>query len=668
MTPTLTRNTLLSLICAATLASSASAMTLGGEEVSFQKPSALTFSAGKSLRTLSEEDRMQTVLAKMSHPLSAEEKQELYDAGVETIRYADDLTYYIYASQNVLKEALGSFAPCIGIATMKPQYKTSEETKSQTELSTFGAERYIHLKLLFLQEMAADEVAAYLHEHSIDADVEKARPQLRSATVYCAASEVQKLSALPLVEYLEPIHELIGVSGTLKYGNLYTAKDLDVEGLWSGAYHLDGRGMKVGIVDGGSVLASHREFQESGHSRVHLRTQADVNGHATHVAGTIGAAGVQGDVRGMANKSILYSYYYMDASFADAAIDLYRNDGILFSNHSYGYSEKVALGEYDSYAQQQDAAVHQNPYINMFEAAGNDGNKEGYGVYGIIKGPGNSKNVLTIGALDQFSVNPAPFSSCGPVKDGRIKPELVTRGSRIRSTYGDSDESYGVMSGTSMATPAATGTATLVGEMYKRLTGEDIRHDLLTSALINCAQDRGRKGPDYQTGFGMIDGACTVGLISTIAQSASEVTQGSVSHGGRREYRFTMPQGGTFKATLSWVDPEKSPAAATSLTNDLDMVLVDAHGRHYYPYTLDPQNPEALAKQDKANHVDNIEQIAFSLPAGSYTLVVKGTQVIEGAQEYAIAANLPIFSSSHIQTLQASSLKSFARTMLSKVY
>jgi len=70
-------------------------------------------------------------------------------------------------------------------------------------------------------------------------------------------------------------------------------------------YSLDGSGVKVGVWDGGSVRNTHRELT----GRVTKRnTTAPVDDHATHVAGTIGAAGADAEARGMAPKANIDSY------------------------------------------------------------------------------------------------------------------------------------------------------------------------------------------------------------------------------------------------------------------------------------------------------------------------------------------------------------------------
>jgi subtilisin family serine protease len=61
----------------------------------------------------------------------------------------------------------------------------------------------------------------------------------------------------------------------------------------------------------------------------------------------------------------------------------------------------------------------------------------------------------------------ASFSSRGPVKDGRTKPEVTADGVYTTSTiytYG-----YGVSPGTSMSSPAVAGGLVLLNQRYKQI-------------------------------------------------------------------------------------------------------------------------------------------------------------------------------------------------------
>ena len=90
--------------------------------------------------------------------------------------------------------------------------------------------------------------------------------------------------------------------------NLNSAKTTSTDKVWDGGglgLDLSGAGMVVGIWDGGKVRSTHVEF--GGRARL-LDNASELTDHGTHVAGTVGAAGLSSNARGMANSSTLDCY------------------------------------------------------------------------------------------------------------------------------------------------------------------------------------------------------------------------------------------------------------------------------------------------------------------------------------------------------------------------
>src|SRR5262249_47540758 len=100
-------------------------------------------------------------------------------------------------------------------------------------------------------------------------------------------------------------------------------------------YNVNGSGFRVGVWDGGAILTNHQEFV----GRVYVMDgTAKVGLHATHVAGTIGAAGIVTNAQGMAPSVRIDSYDWNNDTVemeAAAATTINHSGKLLISNHSY---------------------------------------------------------------------------------------------------------------------------------------------------------------------------------------------------------------------------------------------------------------------------------------------------------------------------------------------
>ena len=118
-----------------------------------------------------------------------------------------------------------------------------------------------------------------------------------------------------------------------------------------------------------------------------------------------------------------------------------------------------------------------------------------------ITDPGNAAGVITVGAThrsEPHTYGVSYFSSRGPTGDGRIKPDLVAPGEKIRSTVpGDRDA---LLDGTSMAAPHVSGAAALVLARHRELVNQPQR---VKQILCASATDLGRER--YFQGAGLLD-------------------------------------------------------------------------------------------------------------------------------------------------------------------
>jgi hypothetical protein len=180
--------------------------------------------------------------------------------------------------------------------------------------------------------------------------------------------------------------------------NLNAARTISTDEVWpggSGGYYLTGWWVDfLGIWDAGAVLTTHEELL----GRV---TQVDSPGgthyHATHVAGTMIAEGIDSWAQGMAYEADLLAYDWSDdeSEMADAAAN-----GLMISNHSYGYitgwfygwieddwywfgdisiseTEDYGFGFYGTDVMEWDQIVFAAPYYTIVKAAMNNRNDYG---------------------------------------------------------------------------------------------------------------------------------------------------------------------------------------------------------------------------------------------------------------------------------------------------
>jgi serine protease AprX len=129
-----------------------------------------------------------------------------------------------------------------------------------------------------------------------------------------------------------------------------------------------------------------------------------------------------------------------------------------------------------------------------------EGIYEGYAAFSITD-PGNADGVITVGSTHRYwphTYGVSFFSSRGPTGDGRLKPDLVAPGERIRAPLPEG--TWGDLDGTSMAAPHVSGAAAMLMGRYSELIGRPRR---IKQILCDSATDLGRER-SFQ-GHGMLD-------------------------------------------------------------------------------------------------------------------------------------------------------------------
>jgi subtilisin-like proprotein convertase family protein len=453
--------------------------------------------------------------------------------------------------------------------------------------------------------------------------------------------------------------------GTLLYlgtDNADSAVTINTENVYNGGdrgLSLDGTNIVLGIWDGGIVRPTHQELNGR---VVQIDNPPSLDNHATHVAGTMIASGVNSAAKGMAHKARLRAYSFFVGSDL-AGMTNEASQGMLMSNHSYGLIASQLpdnfFGAYVSNSRNIDILTYNAPYYLPVFSAGNDRNnnppynplKNGFD---LINGKKIAKNNLCVANVlavsnyvDASSVLLSNSSSFGPADDGRIKPDIASQGTSVFSSLSDSDTSYGNLSGTSMAAPAVTGSLALLQEHHNNMFGSYLTSASMKALVLHTAREAGSfPGPDYRFGWGLMDTAAAADMITNNGFT-TKFEENTLNQGDT--YTFTveaLDPSVPLVATIAWTDPagqiqDTSTAddPTPRLVNDLDIRVFDENGTEFFPWKLNPSQPSAAATKGD-NIVDNIEKIEIDNPSSIYTIEVthKGT-LQDSAQNYSIVVS-----------------------------
>lgn len=275
-----------------------------------------------------------------------------------------------------------------------------------------------------------------------------------------------------------------------------------------------------------------------------------------------------------------------------------------------------------------------------------------YGPYQTVGLEASLKNVVSVGAVDANSFI-ASFSSRGPTRDGRVKPEVVAKGVNQISTI-PGNPPYASRQGTSMSSPVVTGISALLVEQWRKtFAGQTPSGSILKTLLIAGADDQvgdpkeDLPGPDYTHGFGLADAKASVDLIIADGGNGTRIRTGTVHNGDTVEFPLSVPATQNLRVVLGWFDPEifpapEDPLEAPTLLNDLDVKVIDPGGATVFPYVLDKNNPGTAATRG-VNHIDTTEEVEIkNAAAGQYRVIINtklGDPTGHPAQDFVLIAN-----------------------------
>jgi subtilisin family serine protease len=277
----------------------------------------------------------------------------------------------------------------------------------------------------------------------------------------------------------------------------------------------------------------------------------DAGGHGTHTAGTIGAVGnnSKGVVGVNWNVKIMPVKIYSPAgtdTTSTMLINAYnyvrtmklRGVNIRVTNNSYGGCGE-ACG-YDQATKDALDAMGDAGILNVF-AAGNDATN-------IDTTPSypasyTSPSVLSVAASTSSDAK-ASFSNWGITS-----VDLAAPGSGILSTYNSSDSGYATLSGTSMATPHATGAAALLSAYNPSLSVASLK-----ATLINTVDPIAAWASLVRSG-GRLNVARAIQNQTVCTYSTNGGTLFASTKGGYYTISVTAPQNCDYgvKSSVNWV-------------------------------------------------------------------------------------------------------------------
>jgi subtilisin family serine protease len=144
--------------------------------------------------------------------------------------------------------------------------------------------------------------------------------------------------------------------------------------------------------------------------------------------------------------------------------------------------------------------------ILVVNSAGNEGASSGN--INTLVAPSDGDSVLAVGSVNSSGTR-SSFSSMGPTADGRIKPDVMARGSSTVCASVSSLTGYTALSGTSLSCPLVAGAAALVLQANPNFTNMDI-----IQALKNTASQSST--PDNAYGWGIIDAYQAAGSVTQL--------------------------------------------------------------------------------------------------------------------------------------------------------
>lgn len=524
--------------------------------------------------------------------------------GAELLGYLPENAYAARVAPADLPK-LRSLPSVRWIGPYRAAYKLSPALSAKASLA---ADEPVEILMVTFPGEAADalerrllELGASIHELSDTSLGVIARASL-------GAAALDELSRYPGVSWIEPYIEP-------RLQNAEGRKIMGVETIWQSS-GLFGASQIVAVSDSGLSVQGQLSG-DFGNRLIRAYSPAemlpgspdcaakddwtDLNGHGTHVAGSVLGNGLAsgsnpaahqytGSHAGSAPEArMVFMAMNTDGTLSLQCIPANGNyiglgyqNGARISTNSWGANSNGAYTLNDSVV--DDYIWRNRDYLVLF-AAGNAGPGAG-----TIGSPGSAKNIISVGASENNRPNLGPqdpisggsisddpgtmayFSSRGPTDDGRVKPDIVAPGTNVLSVLGAEagglqpfapGSPYALSSGTSMATPLAAGASALVREWLITQRGVAQPSAALLKALMihGAVQLPGAATPNFNSGWGRVD------LKNTINARYAHFVDDLQGLAAGQKRTYTIEVAGSSPQGILFVNPSQTdPVAAATVS------------------------------------------------------------------------------------------------------
>ena len=579
---------------------------------------------------------------------SDEERKTLEKEGTKLLEYIPEHAWFASVTKDSL-QSLRKNSMVVYIGRISEQDRMLHNLAERQKTDNFFQEKEdtITLKGHFFPDVEEEGIEDVLSKYSSEYTIDKS-----TFTAEISKSDVMQIAGEDKIEW---VTDLIPVRTTL---NTNSRALIGVDSVQADPYNLTGTGITVAEWDQGWAgnhldIAGRTTIGDSGT----CDEGCSVQSHATHVAGTVlGNGSITAANKGMAPRASLITYEWFDNE-SELSIEYNQSINVYnasISQNSWGLSCSpvtaaccnAVMGNYvvdNTWVDNTSRGAHGAEMAIVWAAGNERSTNSGYcGSLGLTYNTtipmGTAKNVITVGAVDDDATM-SSFSSWGPTDDGRTKPDVVANGVSVTSSV--PTDSYSSSSGTSMATPAVSGSIALLHQYYKSIHNINPDPAIVKALVIHTARDLNNTGPDFTTGWGLVNITKAIEYIANDTRKSLFFMGNITGTGSTVNYTLDLGHSRSeLKLTLVWSDYQGSPSISRQLINDLNLVVTNGSGSRFHPWTLDSNNPGELALRNSSDTINNVEQAVADNPvSGIWNVKINGT-VPQAPQEFALIVSV----------------------------